>query len=217
MIKIDKKIVDFKVVKPDEKKAEPATPSTPPPPEVPALAERGETLSGTTYKIKPPTQSHALYLTLNDSIGADGAIAPFEIFINSKNMEHFQWIVALTRLISAVFRKGGDVTFLVEELKSVFDPNGGYWLKGQYHHSVVAHIGAVIEQHLKGIGLVGMTLDEEQAALIFEKRKEYASRHGTTDKEFPLSATVCGKCSAKAVVVMDGCATCLNCGDSKCG
>ena len=215
MVKVERKIIGFEVVKPEERTSEQKAPATAPAPLV--LAERGEALGGTTYKIKPATQSHALYLTINDSVGDDGVVTPFEIFINSKNMEHFQWIVALTRLISAVFRKGGDVTFLIEELKSVFDPNGGYWLKGQYYHSVVAHIGAVIEQHLKGLGLVGITLDEEQAALILEKRQQYETRHGATDKEYPDSATVCGKCSAKAVVIMDGCATCLNCGDSKCG
>ena len=122
--------------------------------------ERPEQLAGSTYKIKTPLSDHALYVTINDIVlnpGTEHELRrPFEIFINSKNMEHFQWIVALTRIISAVFRKGGDVAFLVEELHSVFDPGGGYLKRGGRHvPSLVAEIGTVIEDHLIKIGLVG--------------------------------------------------------------
>ena len=124
--------------------------------------ERPEMLLGSTYKIKTPLSEHALYVTINDIVlnrGTEHELRrPFEIFINSKNMDHFQWIVALTRIISAVFRKGGDVTFLVEELRSVFDPRGGYFKKGgKYMPSLVAEIGDAIECHLRMIGMLQVT------------------------------------------------------------
>lgn len=219
---IPRKIVKFEVVKPDEKKEavpapQAATPVTEP------LPERGDDLDGSTYKIKPATSEHALYVTINDNVDpTSGAPKPFEIFINSKNMEHFAWTVALTRVVSAVFRKGGDVTFLVEELKSVFDPKGGYWLKGVFYPSVVAHIGGVIEHHMKKIGLIGLNLDDEQAQALLEKRREYERRLSEGDgspakAKFPAGAQLCGKCSQMAVIKLDNCMTCLNCGDSKCG
>ena len=121
--------------------------------------ERPEMLIGSTYKIKTPVSDHAMYVTINDIVLNEGTEheqrRPFEIFINSKNLDHFQWIVALTRIISAVFRKGGDVTFLVEELKAVFDPRGGYWQPGgKFMPSIIAELGHVIEKHLQMIGLL---------------------------------------------------------------
>jgi hypothetical protein len=148
---------------------------------------------------------------------------PFEVFINSKNMEHFQWIVALTRIISAVFRKGGDVTFLAEELQAVFDPRGGYFKKGgKYIPSLVAEIGESIEHHMQSIGLLELPeLEEQQKQLIADKRRQYEEaegvRLGAKAEDFPESAQLCNKCSTRATVLMDGCMTCLNCGDSKCG
>ena len=149
---------------------------------------------------------------------------PFEIFINSKNMEHFQWIVALTRVMSAVFRKGGDVTFLVEELKSVFEPSGGYFKKGgKFVPSLVAEIGEVVEQHLQEIGMLKKPgLDQHQQKLVDEKKAEYLEKHAKAGDEvtaegFPKGAQLCAKCNTKAAIVMDGCLTCLNCGESKCG
>lgn len=194
--------------------------------------ERPEMLLGSTYKIKTPLSEHALYVTINDILlnpeTPHEKRRPFEIFINSKNMDHFQWIVALTRIISAVFRKGGDVTFLVEELRSVFDPRGGYFKKGgRYQPSLVAEIGDAIEHHLKMIGMLkDEGLEEHQQRLIGQKRAEYnakaARRHTEItdhldDVGFPAEAQLCVKCNTQAVVVMDGCRTCLNCGDSKCG
>ena len=181
--------------------------------------ERPEQLAGSTYKIKTPLSEHALYVTINDIVlnpGTEHELRrPFEIFINSKNMEHFQWIVALTRIISAVFRKGGDVAFLVEELHSVFDPGGGYLKRGGRHvPSLVAEIGTVIEEHLITIGLMKRDgPDERQQRHIDEVRREL----GCEDGEFPPDAVVCARCSTKAAVMLDGCMTCLNCGDSKCG
>jgi len=196
--------------------------------------ERPEELIGSTYKVKPPVADHAMYITINDIIlnqGTDQEIRrPFEIFINSKNLDHYQWIVALTRVISAVFRKGGDVTFLVEELQAVFDPRGGYWKPGgKFMPSLIAEIGEVIEKHLTKIGMIqSPELDEHQKKLIAEKRAEYEAAQGQKDafaentaKEdnggFPAGAQLCTKCNTAAVVMMDGCLTCLSCGDSKCG
>lgn len=187
--------------------------------------ERPESLLGSTYKIKTPLSDHALYVTINDIVlNPDTPYEkrrPFEIFINSKNMDHFQWIVALTRIISAVFRKGGDVTFLVEELRSVFDPQGGYFKHGgKYMPSLVAEIGDAIETHMRMIGMIkDVGPDEHQQKLIDEKRKEYQSRQSSTNtnQNFPPDAQLCKKCYTKAVMLLDGCMTCLSCGDSKCG
>lgn len=187
--------------------------------------ERPDVLVGSTYKIKTPQSEHALYVTINDMILNPGTPfekrRPFEVFINSKNMDHFQWIVALTRIISAVFRKGGDVTFLVEELHSVFDPRGGYYKRGgRYTPSLVAEIGDAIEAHLREIGLIkDRTLDDGQRQLIEAKKKELAERNSESlvDDDFPAEAVLCNKCSTRAAVIMDGCLTCLNCGESKCG
>lgn len=187
--------------------------------------QRPEKLMGTTYKLKTPEHisEHSLFITINDIVLNEGTAheirRPFEIFINSKSMEHYQWIVALTRIISAVFRKGGDVTFLVEELRSVFDPRGGYWNKGKYVPSLIAEIGNVIEQHLVDIGMLKSAgLDEHQQAFLAEKQEELAAVPGDDDvSRFPPNATLCYKCHTKAVIQKDGCMTCLNCGDSKCG
>jgi len=187
---------------------------------------RPEVLFGATYKIKTPLSEHAMYVTINDIVlnpdTPHEIRRPFEIFINSKNMDHFQWIVALTRIMSAVFRKGGDVTFLVEEMRSVFDPQGGYFQPGgRYMPSVIAEIGDVIERHLRTIGLMPASdLDPERARFIREKQREYAKKEGRDadgeDQGFPETAEWCPKCHTKACVMMDNCLTCLNCGYSKC-
>ena len=189
--------------------------------------KRPEMLLGSTYKISTPLSDHALYVTVNDIVlnpGTEHELRrPFEMFINSKNMDHFQWIVALTRIISAVFRKGGDVNFLVEELRSVFDPSGGYFKKGgKFMPSLVAEIGDVLESHLRMIGLLkDEGLDDHQKKLIDEKRAEYESTlkdaEAKSPQDFPNGASLCIKCSTKAMILMDGCMTCLNCGESKCG
>jgi len=232
--KIDQKIVEYGVKSPTPAKnieGEAVRPKA----EVIQMherLERPEVLVGSTYKIKTPLSEHALYVTINDVVLNQGTEheqrRPFEIFINSKNMEHFQWIVALTRIVSAVFRKGGDVTFLVEELQAVFDPKGGYFKKGgKYMPSLVAEIGDAIENHLRTIGLMeAPQMDEHRKHLIELKRSEFeASRaghaahanRGDRDTAFPDGAVLCARCSTVAVVKLDGCMTCLNCGDSKCG
>ena len=227
-IRIDQKIVDYGIKSREE------TPAAPPPrPKAEVIQmhekiERPEILFGSTYKIKTPLSEHALYVTINDVVLNMGTEheqrRPFEIFINSKNMEHFQWIVALTRIISAVFRKGGDVTFLVEELRSVFDPRGGYFKKGgRYMPSLVAEMGDAIEAHMRAIGLLkDKPLDKHQRQLIEEKQAQQRKSAGSADgerhsREFPDSAQLCTKCQVQMVIQTDGCMICLNCGDSKCG
>ncbi|MGY3922386.1 NrdJb [Aeromonas jandaei] len=224
--KIDKKIVAYKVRTKDEPQEELA-----PQDDVVHMHEtvlRPERLMGTTYKLKTPehVSEHSLFITINDIILNEGTVhetrRPFEIFINSKSLEHYQWIVALTRIISAVFRKGGDVTFLVEELRSVFDPKGGYWNKGKYVPSLIAEIGNVIESHLTEIGMLKAPgLDEHQQAFLAEKQAELKAAQEAEEQQagsgFPANAALCYKCHTKALVLKDGCMTCLNCGDSKCG
>jgi hypothetical protein len=171
-IKISKKIVKYNVQKPDEKPVEVKPVLVADPDEfqdkngrtakvvrMHEKVERPDVLIGSTYKIKTPVSDHAMYVTINDIVLNEGTKyeqrRPFEIFVNSKNLDHFQWIVALTRIISAVFRKGGDVTFLVDELKAVFDPRGGYWQPGgKFMPSIIAELGYVIERHLQSIGLL---------------------------------------------------------------
>ena len=189
--------------------------------------ERPEVLIGSTYKVKTPVSDHAMYVTVNDIILNEGTEhekrRPFEIFINSKNLDHYQWIVALTRIISAVFRKGGDVAFLVDELKAVFDPRGGYWQPGgKYMPSIIAELGYIVEKHLISIGLMASEeLDEGQQKLIAEKRAAFEESRKQQDafskSEYPEGAQLCNKCNTAAVIMMDGCMTCLSCGDSKCG
>ena len=229
--KITKNIVGYRV-----KKADPEAQAAAPAPEqqganpvrMNETIERPDFLLGTTYKIKPPVDEHAMYITINDIILNEDTDhetrQPYEVFINSKSMEHFQWVIALTRVISAVFRKGGDVTFLVEELRSVYDPNGGYFKKGGvFMPSLVAEIGAVIERHLKAIGLIeSEEMSDVTKRILAEKRAEFETAQKTPSNdesasEYPANSTLCGKCNTKAVVIMDGCATCLSCGDSKCG
>ena len=276
-VKIDKKIKGYTVLTPDDRARESAAAiqaesvsRAKAEAELPVAdiihmherIERPEVLIGSTYKIKSPLVEHAMYVTLNDIVLNSGTEhelrRPFEIFVNSKSMEHFQWIVALTRIMSAVFRKGGDVTFLVDEMKAVFDPRGGYFKAGGvYMPSLVAELGAIVEEHLKSIGMIhDPEMSAHQRAILAEKRAQYENRakknsdvgtsapspvstgegrdggalHAANEPashedisvtgdgtSFPPSATLCHKCNTKALVVMDGCATCLNCGYSKCG
>ena len=234
MMKIDKKIVGYAVNQPAEEKEEAKKEfkreGGGDRAEVIRMherLERPEMLVGSTYKVKTPVSDHAMYVTINDIILNEGTEhekrRPFEIFINSKNLDHYQWIVALTRIISAVFRKGGDVTFLVEELKAVFDPRGGYWQAGgKFMPSIIAELGYIVEKHLIAIGLMAEpSLDEHQKKLVEQKRAEFEESQKQTDAfsetEYPEGAQLCTKCSTTAVIMMDGCMTCLNCGDSKCG
>ena len=226
--RIEKKIVGYKVVSEEQEAPKAEAMETPTESNIIQMHEkvsRPEALAGSTYKIKTPMSDHAMYLTINDIIlneGTDHELRrPFEIFLNSKNMDQYQWISALTRVISAVFRKGGDCTFLVEELKAIFDPQGGYFKSGgRFMPSLVAEIGWAIEDHLQKIGMMSkIEIPEHQQKIMDEKRADFEQAN-SADKEvsdFPPNAELCKKCSHKAVILMDGCMTCLNCGDSKCG
>ena len=168
------------------------------------LMVRPEKMIGATYKLRWPDSEHAMYVTVND-IELDGARRPFEVFVNSKNLEHYAWVVALTRMISAVFRRGGEVAFVAEELKQVFDPRGGQWTNGRYVGSLVAAIGDIIERHMTDTGFL------TPAEPIVPKAANAVS---------PAAATalgpLCPKCSQPGLVREAGCLSCVHCGWSKC-
>ena len=170
----------------------------------PELLLRAEKLTGATYKLRWPDSEHALYVTIND-IEHDGTRRPFEVFVNSKNLEHYAWVVALTRMISAVFRRGGEVGFVAEELKQVFDPRGGHWHNGRYVPSLVAAIGDVIERHMISTGFLAMPLLDD----TLTDDKAVPSRGG-------LVGPICPKCSQPGLVKEAGCLSCFHCGWSKC-
>ncbi|MCZ8335896.1 MAG: adenosylcobalamin-dependent ribonucleoside-diphosphate reductase [Rhodobacteraceae bacterium] len=167
--------------------------------------DRPAALEGQTYKLKWPGSEHALYITINDIVIA-GHRRPFEVFINSKNMEHFAWTVALTRMVSAVFRRGGDISFVVEELKAVFDPRGGAWMDGRYIPSILAAIGGVIERHLIDIGFIA----GEGLGLKSDPKAEVVALGAPKGK-------ACSSCGSYDMRMVEGCMTCANCGYSKCG
>jgi ribonucleoside-diphosphate reductase alpha chain len=183
--------------------------------------DRPEELPGRTYKIKWPGSDHAIYITVNDVV-QDGRRRPFEIFINSKNMEHYAWTVALTRMISAVFRRGGDVSFVVEELKAVFDPRGGQWMGGRYVPSLLAAIGGVIERHLVEIGFLAPTESPRLIDAIEERMRLATGGAGGSPEPAAgggsaTSMGQCPQCGAAALTHQEGCDVCLNCGYSRCG
>jgi len=166
--------------------------------------EREPVLSGYTYKLKWADSDHAIYVTINDIV-QDGRRRPFEIFINSKNLEHYAWTVALTRMISAVFRRGGDVSFVVDELKAVFDPRGGQWMKGRYVPSLLAAIGDIIEEHMIQIGFLQ---PQETRALTGERRKQAVAGE--------VLGKSCPRCGSRGMTIIEGCWQCRDCGYSKC-
>ncbi|MEI9982497.1 MAG: adenosylcobalamin-dependent ribonucleoside-diphosphate reductase [Aliidongia sp.] len=196
--------------------AKPAAEPMPPPREAAAEAggvyymtqplSRPEVLPGQTYKLKWPESDHAIYITINDVI-QDGRRRPFEVFVNSKNMDHYAWTVGLTRMISAVFRRGGDVAFVVEELQAVFDPRGGAWMGGRYVPSLLAAIGDVIERHMMAIGFLPSAEDGTQET----------PRQVAVVGEGGPRLGQCPRCGQAALVRQEGCAQCTNCGYSKCG
>jgi len=167
--------------------------------------DRPQSLEGHTYKLKWPDSEHAIYLTINDIIISDHR-RPFEVFINSKNMEHYAWTLALTRMISAVFRRGGDVSFVVEELKAVFDPRGGAWVQGKYIPSILAAIGGVIETHMVKTGF----LEGEGMGLKSDPQAEVVNLNAPRGK-------ACPSCGQFDMQMIEGCMTCRSCGHSKCG
>ena len=176
--------------------------------------KRPQVLRGYTYKVTTPVYNHSIYITINDMLLNEGteheSWHPFEVFINSKNMDSFQWIVALTRIMSAVFRKGGDVTFIIEELKSVFDPKGGYYKiggKGKFMNSLVAEIGDIVEQHLVMLGLA----TSKKVPVV---AKETVS---STPTDKSIVGKQCPECLENTFIPKENCTYCTSCGYSTCG
>jgi ribonucleoside-diphosphate reductase alpha chain len=181
----------------------PAAPVPPPASSTgPDLMVRSEKLLGATYKLRWPDSEHAMYVTIND-IEQDGIRRPFEIFVNSKNLEHYAWVVALTRMISAVFRRGGEVAFVAEELKQVFDPRGGQWMNGRYVGSLVAAIGDIIERHMIDTGFL-------------QPAEKFAPKLSPSPPAAKSLGPLCPKCSQPGLVKEAGCLSCMHCGWSKC-
>ncbi len=193
--------------------AEALQPALPLPPGLQPPA-RDAVLSGFTYKLRWPGSDHAIYVTLNDTFDGDRR-RPFEIFINSKNLEHYAWTVALTRMISAIFRRGGDVSFVVEELKAVFDPRGGAWMNGKYVPSLLAAIGDIIEQHFVHIGFAEGGGNPSQGVGATKALVE----SGGSDRGVAAAGTrlFCPRCGSPGMVFQEGCGVCRNCGFSTCG
>jgi len=212
--------------------------------------ERGRKLIGVTYKLKPPQEESAIYLTINDILLNEGTkheqLYPYEVFINSKKMESWEWIACVTRLISAIFRKGGNITFIVDELKEIFAPKGGYFgkdvekPKGKYYNSILNEIGYLIELHMKEIGLIEgysnstvkvedknnlVKEHEEPEKVIKEDKTEPLKEEPVSDDDyygklpgaFKDSPCLEKNCGCEWYTLKDGCPACLDCGHSKCG
>ena len=185
--------------------------------------QREPVLEGLTYKLRWPSSDHAIYITIND-INQGGRRRPFEIFINSKNLEHYAWTVALTRMISAIFRRGGDVTFVVEELKAVFDPQGGQWINGRYVPSLLAAIGGVVESHMLRIGFLTPRASPEEAAVVEphalapgQEKAAGGPGDGALAAAVVPRGRICPRCNHPALHHREGCWVCDNCSYSKCG
>jgi ribonucleoside-diphosphate reductase alpha chain len=189
----------------EAKPADPTPVAPTPAISTPDLMVRAEKLTGATYKLRWPDSEHAMYVTIND-IEQEGVRRPFEVFVNSKNLEHYAWVVALTRMISAVFRRGGEVAFVAEELKQVFDPRGGQWSNGRYIGSLVAAIGEIIERHMLETGFL---VREEAPA----KRLSVTSSGAAPATQL---GPLCPRCSQPGLVHEAGCLSCVHCGWSKC-
>lgn len=205
MISINQKIVGWSVPKP--------TPETATVPQAPLLAviDRPAKLHGTTYKIRPPMMSAALYITINDAALPDGSRRPLEIFLNTKDTTHFQWMVAVTRLLSSIFRYPLPFEFAIDELKQVHDPHGSYFIPGSggICGGIVAHIAKVLETHCIENGMITAPQLDVAVVQMIEEKKAEAKAIGAKGQR-------CAKCGEDTVYVLDGCTTCVTCADSKC-
>ena len=178
--------------------------------QMPETLERPRKVRGTTYKIKPAVTDSAMYVTINDIELEDGTVRPLELFINTKHVQHQQWVTALTRMVSAIFRKPGPYLFVIEELKEIFDPQGGYFANGKMMPSVVAHVADVLEEHFIDIGVMERKQLSAAQQLVIAEKKEQAEAAGVEMQQ-------CPECHQHAMIMMDGCLTCTSCGYSKCG
>ena len=166
---------------------------------------RAERLSGATYKLRWPGSEHAFYVTVNDVLEPDGARRPFEVFVNSADLESHAWVVALTRMVSAVFRRGGEVGFVAEELKRIHDPRGGHWEKGKYVPSLVAALGEILERHARGDAAPEERRPTKEAMDLMSRAPGMG-----------IMGETCPRCLQIKVFAAEGCRTCLECGWSKC-
>ena len=176
------------------------------------VIQRGTVMDGSTYKLK--WAGDAYYVTINHELMPEGWYAPAEIFVNTKNPEHLAWTGALTRMISAIFQRGGDIHFVAEELQSVFDPKGGQWVEGRYVPSLVALIGKTLQEHLMMIGYQSTPEQMTEAPLI-EVGAE-APEMQSPEQAAPIPAQ-CPSCKGFNMVIESGCPKCRDCGHSKCG
>ena len=204
MVKIDQEIIGWKVT--TRENAEGVKEII----KEPETLERPRVVEGRTYKIKPAVTDSAMYITINDIIYEDGSRRPLEMFISTKHVAHQQWINALTRMISAIFRKPGPYLFIAEELGEIFDPAGGYFANGKMMPSVVAHVGQVLKEHFEHIGVLEKPVLTEAQVVVIKEKKAQAEVKG-------VAMILCNKCHEEAAIYMDGCLTCTSCGDSKCG
>lgn len=223
--RIDGRITGYAIAQPGIKAVVADTPPPDPRTHLNETLARPTALCGKTYKMRVPTSEHAYYVTINDIVMDAGTPfevrRPFEMFVNSKNIEQFSWVVALTRVVSSVFRKGGDVTFLVDELRAVFDPTGGYFKPGHgFVPSAVAEIGMILGDHLTELGLIAVPAaagTPSGSTVASVSHTSGAAKDSAGDAVFPASARWCSRCNNRSLVTLDGCATCLSCGHSKCG
>jgi len=219
--KIDAKIASVSVLKEDgdqaAPEAAPAAPEAPQKEKISDIKKRPVELRGVTYQIKSPTESHSMMVTINNAVlnagTEDEEERPYEILLLSKEMNNFQWIAALSSLVTRMFRMGVDTDMLIEDLEEVFDPRGGYLKKGKYMPSLVAEIGSIIKNHLANECGVKKELDEHLAKAIEEKKQAYVEEHGVDDRP----RLECPECGEHTLVVSGGCPTCESCGYSKCG
>jgi len=202
-VKISKKIVGWKVNVTEDKHGNTHTVH------VAETLERPRIVTGRTYKINPAVTDCAMYITINDITLDDGTVRPLEMFISSKHVAHQQWITALTRMVSAIFRKSGPYTFVAEELEQIYDPQGGYFADQKMMPSVVAHVAAILREHFIHIGALEAPQLSEVTQVVIAEKKEQAVASGA-------GMSMCGACHLVAVVMSEGCMTCTSCGDSKC-
>ena len=204
MVKIEHKITGWKVTTQEDQNGNKETIR-----EAETL-DRPRVVEGRTYKINPAVTDSAMYITINDIIDHDGTRRPLEMFIVTKHVAHQQWISALTRMISAIFRKPGPYLFVAEELGEIFDPAGGYFANGKMMPSVVAHVGQVLKEHFEYIGVLEKPALTDTQLVVINEKKAQAKVKG-------VAMTLCVKCHEEAAIFMDGCLTCTSCGESKCG
>jgi len=170
---------------------------------------RQDVLNAKVYKLKSSFVDYAIYITLSYKLDDNGNRIPYEIFINSKDLTKSAEYAVLTRLISAVFRRSEDPTFIIEELKSIYDPNGGHFKEGRYYPSIYAEIGDILEKFFFDIGIMKK-----------KERKEMSEQGPAAPKkdEINLELKICPKCGQKSLKLEGGCMACMNpdCGYSKC-